>query len=366
MIERLQAVKEYLELTFDNEDELQDLVFLAAEICKTSISSITFIDDKRQYPVIGLGPVVESSCEIAFCNKTIQQDNLLEVTDAITDPRFFDNPLVTGSPYIRFYAGMPLVTSQGLTIGTLCVIDMQPKQLNDEQKRSLRILAKQVMQRLETKKNIKLLRDSIEEAKRNAQLLEQAEVMEKTFYNNSGDYFLLLNTSNEIVAYNTAAEELFSRYGKRIRKGRKLLDYLLPSSIETFNKYLLKAKQGECVYFEFLMNEPADNQSWCKIHLNPTYNSTNEFIGIACLGCNIDNDKRLQIRIEQQKTTLTQIARLHSHDIRHPLTNIMGIVNLIKQESYQFNKQYIEYLDTASQELDTVIKKIVMESHEAV
>lgn len=366
MVKRLQAVKEYLELTYDNENELQDLVFLAAEICKTPISSITFIDDVKQYPVVGQGTVVESSCEIAFCNQTIQQSSLLEVTDASTDSRFSNNPLVTGNPHIRFYAGMPLVTAQGLTIGTLCVIGQKPQKLSEEQKKSLQILSKQVMQRLETKRNIQLLKYSIEEATRNQQLIEQAEVMKKAFYDNSNDYFLLINSSYEIVAFNAATEQLCARYGRSIAKGDKLLDYVSPASVDKFKYLLSKASAGESVYFEYLMNEAQDDESWCKIFFNPTYNSLNELIGISCIGCNLDKDKELQNTINQQKTTLAQIAKLHSHEIRHPLTNIMGLVSLIKQESFRFNEQYISYLDQASQELDSVIKKIVLNSYEAV
>lgn len=123
---RLNRVKQYLELSLDEAKDLEDLVFLTSEICETLIASITFVDNKNQYPVVYKGNAIETSCDIAFCNHMIKQENILEITDAETDPRFSNNPLVTGDPHIRFYAGAPLITSDGFTIGSLCAIDQQP------------------------------------------------------------------------------------------------------------------------------------------------------------------------------------------------------------------------------------------------
>jgi GAF domain-containing protein len=133
MESRLHAVKEYLDLNFSDLQDLEDLVYIASQICQTPIASITFVDDKKQYPVIGVGNVVESSCEISFCSHTINQEKILEIPDALQDQRFANNPLVTSDPFIRFYAGVPLVNSDGFTIGSLCVIDQQPKKLDEKQ-----------------------------------------------------------------------------------------------------------------------------------------------------------------------------------------------------------------------------------------
>src|SRR5690606_33487418 len=84
--------------------------------------------------------------DIAFCAHAILvPDKLTIVEDALVDPRFADHPLVTGEPYIRFYAGAPLVTSAGFPLGTLCVVDYVPRQLAESQVRSLTLLARQVV-----------------------------------------------------------------------------------------------------------------------------------------------------------------------------------------------------------------------------
>ena len=151
--ERLDALYSYGILDTDAESDFDELIKLASHICETPISLITLVDEDRQWFKAKLGlDVGETNREVAFCAHAIHQDDLMVVDDALLDPRFVDNPLVTGAPDIRFYAGMPLSTPTGYKLGTLCVIDSKPHQLTPMQREALEILGKQAMKLIELRR----------------------------------------------------------------------------------------------------------------------------------------------------------------------------------------------------------------------
>ena len=131
------------------EEAYDDLTFLAAKICDTPISLVSLIDQSRQWFKSHHGiEARETPREYAFCGHTINQNSILIVEDTRLDERFKNNPLVTGSPSIRFYAGAPLILENDIRVGTLCVIDTKPKVLSENQKSSLQALSRQVVAQL--------------------------------------------------------------------------------------------------------------------------------------------------------------------------------------------------------------------------
>ncbi|HET6179446.1 MAG TPA: ATP-binding protein [Candidatus Sulfotelmatobacter sp.] len=164
---RLQALRRYQILDTDPEKAFDDLTILASHICETPVALITLIDSERQWFKSKVGvSVSETPREISFCARAIQQSDLFIVPDASKDPRFSSNPFVVSDPKIRFYAGAPFTSADGHPLGTLCVVDLVPRQLTPSQESALLALSRQVQAQFELRKNLMELRAALAERDR--------------------------------------------------------------------------------------------------------------------------------------------------------------------------------------------------------
>jgi diguanylate cyclase (GGDEF)-like protein len=148
---RLAALHRYEILDTPPEEAFDDLVRIASAVCGMPMASISLIDHERQWFKARLGLTSnESERDSAFCAHAIlEPDRVMVVPDALDDLRFHDNPLVLGQPHIRFYAGAPLVDAEGMALGTLCVLDHEPRELTTHQREALDALSRQVSKLLE-------------------------------------------------------------------------------------------------------------------------------------------------------------------------------------------------------------------------
>ncbi|HET7767800.1 MAG TPA: PAS domain S-box protein [Chloroflexota bacterium] len=205
--ERLKALAAYDVLDTPAEQAFDDITLLAAHICHAPIALVSLVDEARQWFKARVGlEATETPREVAFCAHAINTpDELFVVSDSHKDPRFADNPLVTGEPHLRFYAGAPLVTPDGHAVGTLCVIDQHPRRLNREQAAALRVLAREVTTQLELRRHV------VE--------LERTQAHLRAIFDHSLDAVLLTRTDGRILDANPAACRLFGRTAEEIIAG---------------------------------------------------------------------------------------------------------------------------------------------------
>jgi len=219
--ERLEALDSYSILDTLPEEDYDNLTAIAAEICGTSISLVSLLDNERQWfkSHHGLG-ASETPKEFAFCAHAINDDDdIFIVQDSRIDERFHDNPLVIGEPRVIFYAGVPLTTEEGLPLGTLCVIDHKPKLLSQGQLNSLKALSVQVMNLLQLRKSKMLLEKSVEDLK------EKNEELERFAFIAAHDLKSPLNTINSTA-------ELFTEcYASKFDEdGKTMLGFIQQAS----------------------------------------------------------------------------------------------------------------------------------------
>jgi len=197
------------------ESEFDALVRVASLVCGAPISVISLVDTERQWfkANIGLPGASETPRDVAFCAHAVLDDALFEIPDATRDARFMDNPLVTGSPDIRFYAGAPVRLSSGERIGTVCVIDREPRQLNDMQREVLKCLAEAASKALEGRRALREVQAAGELAARAALVMQH-----------SADAIISVSADGLVKRWNPAAEALFGyRADDIVGHGARLL-----------------------------------------------------------------------------------------------------------------------------------------------
>lgn len=200
---RLQALRQYDILDTLEEQAFDDITMLASYICDAPIALISLVDQERQWFKSRVGlQVRQTPREHAFCAHAIlSPEDVLVINDATSDPRFENNPLVTGEPHIRFYAGAPLVTAQGNALGTICVIDNTPREMQKDRIEALRALSRQVVAQLE-------LRHVIAELDRNAVELQ-------AYQRKLEHYQKEIETANAVLAAQSITDSLTNVKNRR-------------------------------------------------------------------------------------------------------------------------------------------------------
>jgi len=337
--ERLEALRSYEVLDTEAEASFDGLTRLAAGILEVPIALVSLIDTDRQWFKSRYGLLAEQTPrEVSFCGHVVVESAPLVVTDAHADPRFADNPLTTGEPRVRFYAGMPLCTPDGFVLGTLCAIDHQPRSPSPKQLEMLSLLAAQVVDQLEARRRRLLL------ARERADALENARRL-NVLFEAMAEGVVVQDQQGVITSANTAAERILGLTLDQLT-GRSSLDPRWSSIHEDGSPFpgdthpaIMTLRSGEPSLNVIMgVHKPEGDLTWISINSLPLRNAPEEkphaaittFHDITVIKAAQAAADRLA-RQEHLVTTGTLAAGI-GHEINNPLTFVLSNLDFATEE----------------------------------
>lgn len=339
--ERLKALQDFEILDTPPDSTLDDLTQIAAQICGAPMAMVSLIDKNRQWFKSRVGlDTTETSRDVSFCGHAILETEPLVVEDATQDPKFKNNPLVTGNPLIRFYAGAQLNTTSGHAIGTLCVLDTKPRQLNSSQVRALQVLSRQVVAHFERQR-----------AER--QLGEQQNLMQ----NIMGVLPSLASVIDKRFTYqyvNPAYEKWFSVNLKDVL-GKHMSEVVGAAAFEKGRPFMDRALAGESVDFATVLPYVVNGTprpTHVKIFYRPKIAVSGEIVGFYALVMDVTDLHLALTNLELQEKAFRNIFQ----------NSPVGIIQLDMNLRYVYaNQAYCSFLGLKPE--DIVGKSILDFTH---
>lgn len=348
---RLKELQEYKVLDTLPEKELNDIIEIASAICDTPISLISFVDENRQWFKAKKGlNVQETPRELSFCQHALNHPKeVFVVEDSLHDLRFYDNPLVQGKPHIRFYAGAPLESSSTYLLGTLCVIDTKPRNINDSQKRALLLLANKVMDLLEARKQLFKQNEAIEHNSSRLKLLtDQAPgVIYQLELSAEGKMsFPFISEGIKVVHPYLNLEEL--KENPEIA-----FEVVHPEDLKYVQESLYSSFANMVVWdIEYRVISDTGKISWHWARAKPEIKTD----GTVVLYGTFQDITERKVYIQ----TLEQVIFDISHVLRKPVATLLGLADIIDVNSMNTEtlEEMMEHIKSTSNDMDSYLHKL--------
>lgn len=390
-IKRLLNLHSYYILDTPPEIDFDQLTDLAAYICATPMAVITLVDEKRQWfkSVFGLA-IRETDRSIAFCAHTIQGKEPLIVENAGEDSRFSNNPLVTGDFHLRFYLGVPLVSPEGYVLGTLAVMDKQPRKMEHAQIRALMVLANQVMVNLVTHRQRHLSERVADERMKEIiaaeQNIRELKIIEQRLYESEERFKLIAKaTADAIWDWNLQTDEVWWNDGIKTLFGYEFED--LERNSASWTSRIHPEDLGQVIK-GISATVDGNNNNWMEEYRfrrsDGTYAYVNDrgfvirntegkavrMVGgmtdiTAAKYAAMELQQLEEIRSAQRVAELANQAKSNflatmSHEIRTPISGVIGMVDVLHQTSLKgYQVEMIDIIKDSANALLSIIDDIL-------
>jgi diguanylate cyclase (GGDEF)-like protein/PAS domain S-box-containing protein len=320
--ERIAALYAARILDTSPEENFDRVTRLAAKAIQVPIVLISMVDTERQWVKSRIGfDALETPRSVSFCGHAVLSRDAFVINDALADPRFADNPLVTGPPYIRFYVGMPLRSVEGLALGTLCCIDHVPRRLTESDMSALRDLASTaedlLQQRQAAMATTRLLQELQDREERYRQLIEQAP------------YAFLIHNGGMLEYVNKAGLELLGADRAEQLVGRPAESIVAPEFLEIARQRTLHAiGQDEA--------SPLLEQAWLRL------DGTRVFVEMTSIPFVSSQRRAVQViarNVSESRREKQELERLSTSDLLTGLPNRTLLMDRIRQGILRWQRQ---------------------------
>jgi PAS domain S-box-containing protein len=348
------AAREFCQLSLDQDKDLKEAVLLATKIFKTPIVALSLLDGDSLTIKQSIGLThLNLPKVISFCNHTVSQKEIYVIEDTLGVEHFSELVDMPDGKTLRFYAAAPLITQQGLCIGTLCVMDYFPHESTEQDELTLSILAKLVINILEAKLNLSKLDRNFSELERARENAISSEIKLRALFESLTDVYVFLSTSGEILDFNKAAYDYILKFkGKKMIRGEYTANYLNEVDNAAFMAGFNAALSGKRVNQEMLSYAVIAERVWWDSIFEPVWNKNGGIMGVSYIARNINKRKTDSEKILNQNKILKKIAHIHAHEYRGPVCAIRGIMGLIESDNYVASKEYLLMLQKAAKTLD--------------
>jgi PAS domain S-box-containing protein len=354
--ERLETLRKYNILDTPPDRTLDEITFLASQICETPIALISLIDENRQWfkSKVGLDAMFSARRQ-SFCDHALNQHGaLFVVPDAAKDDRFSSNPMVLGEPGIRFYAGAPLVAPNNATLGTLCVIDRAPRELIPAQQRSLQALARQVVSHLESQYHLRILKHT----EKTLQSAFDRAAIGMALVSLEGRWLKVNDSLTQLLGYEP--EELYEKTFQELTHPDDLeadLDQVKDLIEGKISGYRMKKryfhKQGNVVWAELSVSLVKNEDG------QPLYFSS-QVQDITELKEALATQENLAARALSTERAKSDFLAIMSHEIRTPMNGVIGMATILAETNLdEAQRDCVETITTSGEALLAVINDIL-------